>query len=400
MPKKSIILIGYIYNNNGMAAWCIEAARAFAEIHDNKNLRLVVAVSEDISSTMPSDLEIVSIPKMKEYGGGLWPKIRWRLYKYFFLLFKPDAAPHLGAHIMATTQIAGLQPDVVFWNQSNLLCRKWPIPQWVVGWAYPNTLSGYIQKIKIPGNSYSFNKALELLYWYRTDNWAYANAYGVLAVTRALYSQLQNTAKNALYAPPGCSQKIMAVRLPHIGPLKLCVMAVGLTDKRKNIIWMVEALATLANEGNWELHLVGEAPASFQALVKQCIPTSVFHGKLPRHDAIEILQQADLLLFGSLLDDWGFVQVEAMAGGIPIFAPHQLPSLEIIPDNRFLFQPGSKPDFTAKIKYWLHNPDELHACGNMFLNHFNQHFSSPAFAKVLDQALVLSKINNESTVTT
>lgn len=389
--EQTLILIGLVYNSNGMATWCIEAARALQQLGYRN---VYVATQKSVRNLLPGDIQAIEVDTNIGTSFSILDKIKWRIRRIGFFVWKPDADPHLGTIVLKQFEEKLGQPGIIFWNQSNLLCSKVPIAQWVVGWAFPFTLGGYLRKALLPGHSNMLNRVINIMYWYRTDKWAYSKAFGVLSVTRALESQLLARANRIIHAPPSVSLENISIKDHVDGPVRLLLMALDLEDKRKNYAWVINALATIQTSMPWQLELVGEASETFRTWAQNKIPTAVFHGRLTREKAKAFIQQMDVMIFNSNLDDWGFVQVEAMAAGLAVLAPGQIPSLEIIPESQLFFTSDNQSEFLAKLEQLLNNRDTLKAMKQACQHQVMSQFSSHKFGSLLHEACLMSFSRN------
>lgn len=361
-----------------MATWCIEVSKSLKDQGHN----VVMVVAPGLENMVPAGVDHFSINAFENVNRPFLKKVHDKLISWFGFLW-PFPAPSLaGKAILEEAHRLQHTTEIVLWNQTNLLVPGHRLPQWVVGWAYPAALSGYLHKLKTKSDLPVLSRLRDLLYWYRTDNFAYQRASGVLSVTKALDVELQKKKINVIYAAPGCSTEYIRLPAPQNSQPHLVIVARWLDEARKNIPWLIEALAKIST-ANYRLSLIGDANETFKTEVRDKIPHGIFLGILPRNELMRELQKADMLLFGSALDDWGFVQVEAMANGLAVFAPAQLPSTEIIPDPRFLFKPGDAIDFKNKIEYLLENPDEIQKAKTIFHETYLQNFSSAVFARQL-----------------
>ncbi|MFX4404791.1 glycosyltransferase, partial [Acinetobacter baumannii] len=73
------------------------------------------------------------------------------------------------------------------------------------------------------------------------------------------------------------------------------------------------------------LTLIGSCSDEFKEWVLQNNFPAIFTGILPRDYAISALRNCDVLIFASISDDWGYVQVEAMSQGLAILSPQHSP---------------------------------------------------------------------------
>lgn len=376
------ILIGYVYNNNGMCTWCIEASRAL----QLQGHHVLLTVSPYGAQFIPDDVPFVIVDDKRKLTSTFFQKIIRRVKKYSVNIIIPDWFNSMSETIVSDAGRKGFMADIIFWNQTNLLSQRIQIPQWVVGWAYPAGIAGYLNKLKIPGNGSNFNRILDLWYWYRIDNMAYRRAAGVLTVTKVLTEALAPKVKNVVYAAPSCGAKDI-MQYQKSGPITLCISALGLEDKRKNIAWMIESLAAHSDCKNCTIHLIGQVSETFKEKTKALLKNAVFHGYLPREKAMELLSASDVMLFGSLQDDWGYVQIEAMSSGLVVVAPDQIPCCEIIPDKNCLYPVGNKTEFANKVALLVNHTYATRKTGNEFYAYWLEHFSRKPFGAALQRAI-------------
>jgi glycosyltransferase involved in cell wall biosynthesis len=75
----------------------------------------------------------------------------------------------------------------------------------------------------------------------------------------------------------------------------------------------------------------------------------VFTGYVPERDKVDYYRRADVLLFPSALEGFGFTVAEAMACGLPVVASNRgsLPELVVDGEGGFLVDPDRPADFVA-----------------------------------------------------
>ncbi len=362
-----------------MATWCIEAAKSLRL----KSHRVTISVSPGLEYLVPNDIDFFTVDAFSGTGRNTGEKITDKIIQLVTWFWPKPGHLTAGKKIISRAAELNIPVDIVLWNQTNLLVANDGVKQWVAGWAYPVSLFGYLKKLSTPGSQHYLARVNQLIYWYRTDNSAYKNADGVLAVTEALSKKLRQKGINVLHAAPGCLNMYSGALPPHQGKPRLLIMALGLEEARKRIGWMIKRLSEISGDVPFELTLIGNAGDRFKNQAKAVIPGARFTGTLTRSEIMKELKNSDILLFGSIYDDWGFVQVEAMASGICVFAPAQLPSTEIIPLPAFLFKPKHPDDFQNKLRAILKNPSAIASAKNIFLNTYNKKFSGMVFAETL-----------------
>ncbi|MBM9612695.1 glycosyltransferase [Desulfobulbus rhabdoformis] len=119
-------------------------------------------------------------------------------------------------------------------------------------------------------------------------------------------------------------ERMVAVneRLDH-DPLQLCWSGEHLPGKALPLL--LRALARLPENMRWFLHVLGEGPcssfwkklANSLGLQARC----VFHGLVPREQALEVMASSHVFVITSLKDLTSSVLLEAMTLGKPVIAP-------------------------------------------------------------------------------
>ena len=103
-------------------------------------------------------------------------------------------------------------------------------------------------------------------------------------------------------------------------PLRL--IWTGLHIPRKALNLALKTLATLPENLNWELHVLGKGPrtSNWQHMAQQfgLDDRCHFHGWLDRDKAMGIMASSHLMLITSLRDLTSTVTIEALAAGLPI----------------------------------------------------------------------------------
>lgn len=93
------------------------------------------------------------------------------------------------------------------------------------------------------------------------------------------------------------------------------VLFLGQAYVRKGIQDLVEA-ARLLGEGPWHFDVVGR----YEALSSGLPPNMTFHGQVPRNQAKDWFERADLFVLPTHSDGFALTQLEAMAHGLPVIA--------------------------------------------------------------------------------
>jgi glycosyl transferase family 1 len=339
------LVVAMLYNTNGMATWCWEAAHALDEL--GQNVLLIAAPDIQLPST-PS-VEVVRIDIQDEHT------LRRRGFMKAFFTAKsllaagPDGSlEQIHMHLVAR----GVQPAAYILNQSSLVDRSIPCPQILAAWSYPVSLITYLRKtpLLVPNKSMKafVRTALSTIGWWRKDWRGYRTADRVLPVTKALLSSLLRRSVVASLAYPGACTGPTPDRSD--GRIRLLMAAVNLNEPRKRILWMLDAMKKMNLPPGTVLQLAGGPDESLRRAAAQLSFPAEFLGHLKRQQLQKVMQEADIFCFGSLLDDWGYVLVEAMANGLVPVAPAISPFDEIMGQTGFGYNPQSQGDFVSALR--------------------------------------------------
>jgi glycosyltransferase involved in cell wall biosynthesis len=340
------LVVAWLYNTNGMATWCWEAAHALREL--GQNVLLVAAPGIPLPGI--PEVEVVRIDIANQHA--------WRRNQ--FVRAFSTAREHLSAgpdgvlqQIHKHLAARGVQPTAYILNQSSLIDRSVPCPQLVTAWGYPVTLTAYLRKVPLlmPDKSLRSFLHIALLWvgWWRRDWRGYRTADRVLPVSEILLRSLRRRSVDASLAYPGT----------HVGPIpdrsrsgdgiRLLMAAVSLGEPRKRILWMLDAMKNVSLPPGTVLQLAGEREDSVVRAAAQLSFPVEFLGRLKRPELQKVMQQAHIFCFASLLDDWGYVLVEAMANGLVPVAPALSPFDEIMGKVGAGFRPKSQEDFVRAL---------------------------------------------------
>lgn len=341
-----MIVVAYLYNTNGMASWCWEAAHALAEA--GESVALVCDLGVEIPETTNVNIIRFAPPQPVSQANKVLSELG-RLSSR-----SSGFAYYLHHHL----QSLGLMPSVYLLNQSNLMDVRLDVPQHVVAWAYPTSLLGYLGKIGIlSGRKLSrdtIRTAFDAIGWWRKDWHAYRNATSVLAVTKRLESSLSAAGVSASVVHPGTAVP-PGKRKHKLSKIhKLLICSVDLEDPRKRTAFLLDALLHVIGP-NYCLTLIGKASESFRTRIEATSLPVTFVGQRSRSEVQTAMAEHDIFLFGSCLDDWGYVLIEAMSQGLCVVAPDLSPFDEIIGEGGVLYSPFSRDDLCMKLNALLAN---------------------------------------------
>jgi glycosyltransferase involved in cell wall biosynthesis len=375
------IVIAYLYNDNGMATWCIECAKA---LHANGQQVLLVK-SKKIK--LPNNFQVPSfdfdMPESasKTFAKKILSRIKDYLQMIPFTSIEHSFLPTLNEKL----QEKGIAPSVYLLNQSNLYNSTVTVPQYVVAWAYKPFLKDHLAKVGMFANSLRnrITAIKNAIYWHKADWNAYQHATGVFSVSDKLTEAIASTGLSNVYTVyPGIEkQNEFQIERKNSPTIHFVMMALNVGEKRKRLVWALESMKELKEQFNqFHITVIGECSDDLKKWSKENNLPATFAGKVDREMAMQILQQQDVFLFASALDDWGFVQVEAMSNQLAVLSPDKSPFDEIVGRNDFLFSSDDRQDFLVKIKSILQNSSSIATNKQWFYDRYQQTFSSKAFA--------------------
>jgi len=148
----------------------------------------------------------------------------------------------------------------------------------------------------------------------------------------------------------------------------------GRLERRKGIEVLAAALPrVLESNPGLEAVFVGRDPGDedgalmerFRGLVEPVADRVHLLGELPRRQALAVVARAELAVFPSLWESFGYVAVEAMALSRPVVASKAGGFPEFIEDGRtgWLVPPGDADALAESLLARLRDRDELHRVG-------------------------------------
>jgi hypothetical protein len=382
-----MIVVAYVYNNNGMATWCTEAAMALQELGQE----VVLIKSKEVQ--LPSNFPVKYIDFDKSYSRPILKKVINKVRNYLQLLpllpMKEDEfLEDLHSYLIG----ASLTPTLYLLNQTSLVNNKVRVPQYVVAWAYGIHFKDYLKKAFLLTESVRtlYEYLLFVLYWYKVDWIGYRKATGVLAVSERLKTALVKNGIRAFTIHPGISGEFythQVVDATKDGKVQFAMMALDLHDRRKGLKKIINSLKKL-DTNLFKLTLIGGTTDKFKEWVLTGGFPATFTGLLGREQATDILNKCDVLLFGSLVDDWGYVQVEAMSRGMIVLSPKASPFDEIIGREDYLYDSKSDEDLQKKLGATLGNPNKINMDKCWFKERYKSRFSANVFANNLFECIL------------
>ena len=386
-----MIVVGYLYNKNGMATWCVEAALAL-HLH---GADVVLVKSKNI--TLPENYPVKVIDfdaRGQDYRSfSTVKKISNKVKKYInilpFVKIEDGFLPALHQHLEGN----GIKPECYLFNQSSYVNKKVQVSQYVVAWAYKPFLKDYLRKAYLLAKGFSslHNNLYDAIFWNKIDWQSFKDATGVMSVSQKLTALIATKGVNVSTIYPGTnggnSTEAQPAGIAEKHTVRLAMMAIDLDDPRKGLRKIITKLKGLRS-GSFQLVLIGGCKDDFKQWVLADGFNATFTGLLSRDKAIDVLNTCDVLLFGSLVDDWGFVQVEAMSRGMAVLSPNASPFDEIIGRDDYLYDAQNDADLEVKLlKIVSADWDTINIDKAWFKTRYESHFSLNAFARQLLQTI-------------
>ncbi|MBD2445785.1 glycosyltransferase family 4 protein [Nostoc sp. FACHB-152] len=177
-----------------------------------------------------------------------------------------------------------------------------------------------------------------------------------------------------------------------VSPETLCLLNVGATSPRKNILTVLKVLATLSMKGIsaslWKVG--GEFKDEHKDFIeKHNLQQKIIHFIKPDKDTLEqIYNAADMLLAPSLYEGFGLTILEAMACGLPVVTSNTSSLPEVAGDAACLVNPTDVEEIVMKVCQIKQNADhrsQLIEKGLERVKQFSWKNTSEQVAKVYEE---------------
>lgn len=127
-----------------------------------------------------------------------------------------------------------------------------------------------------------------------------------------------------LYKPENCINKLYSVNFEKFNSDTINLVFVGWIDSRKALVLILDALKRMKDASKIRLHILGDGDLieKYKTYTKTSGLDNVviWHGRVPRDEVFEIMNNSHLMVLPSLMDANTTVIWEAMAMGIPTLA--------------------------------------------------------------------------------
>lgn len=361
-----------------MATWCIESAYA---LHNyNREVLLIHHPNVKLDKDIPFPTLAFESPTEK-YSGITFLKPLW-LVKHIL----SSRSLRLTNDLYTFLKERGVHVEFFLLNQSNFVSEKLDIPQYVCSWVYPLTIKRYLLSSYRSIENFSLKHiALTILNsigFYRKDKRAYKFATGVLSLTPVMHEELLKRGLKSVLAPPCIRMSNGEIGNLFNKRVRLVISALDLESKRKNVTWMLDAIENIQYV-KFDIILIGHYSHKLSDRKNKSRHNYLLTGKLSRENALLSYIDADIFLFASLTDDWGYVLIEAMANGLIAIAPNRKPFDYILGDDRLLFNFNSQFDFIQKILHIARDHSTIIELKSHCYNRTKHLFSSNRFGEII-----------------
>lgn len=170
--------------------------------------------------------------------------------------------------------------------------------------------------------------------------------------------------------PPDVIATDHSMRTPD-EPLRLSWS--GLHDPAKALPLLLNAVAMLPAEVNWQLDILGKGPCT-RKWQKKAIKLGInnrcrWHGWIPRDEAVSVMHNSHVFVITSLKDLTSTVLIEALSQGVPVICPDHCGFQNVVTEQCGIKVSVEKPlqmvsDIAVAIRYLADNEDKRHFLAN------------------------------------
>jgi glycosyltransferase involved in cell wall biosynthesis len=136
------------------------------------------------------------------------------------------------------------------------------------------------------------------------------------------------------------------------------ILFVGTIGVRKGLIYLFKALETLSAGYNLKCTLIGSVEDQFLAVFNQYQHLFTHLARVPHHQLIDYYNNASVFVFPSLDEGMAYVQLEAMACGLPVICTFNSGGDSVIENGieGFIVPIKDEKTIADKIEYLYLNP--------------------------------------------
>lgn len=169
--------------------------------------------------------------------------------------------------------------------------------------------------------------------------------------------------KKCIIIPYGANLKLF---MPTLMPKKgFSILFVGTVGVRKGLIYLFKALEILSLKYNLKCLLIGSVEEQFRSIMDKYSPLFTHIPRVPHHQLIEYYNEASVFVFPSLDEGMAYVQLEAMACGLPVICTPNSGGDSVISDgiDGFVTPIRDEVAIADKIEYLYLHPLESQRMG-------------------------------------
>ena len=144
------------------------------------------------------------------------------------------------------------------------------------------------------------------------------------------------------------------------------ILFVGTIGVRKGLIYLFKALEILSQKYNLKCVLIGSVEEQFRGIMEKYATLFTHIPRVPHHRLIEHYNKASVFVFPSLDEGMAYVQLEAMACGLPVICTPNSGGDSVISDGTdgFVIPIRDEVAIADKIEYLYLHPLESQRMGN------------------------------------
>jgi glycosyltransferase involved in cell wall biosynthesis len=183
---------------------------------------------------------------------------------------------------------------------------------------------------------------------------------------REIVRDLRVPEERVVVTPYGVSERFASTQAPHaVANDPALLVFPGAPTRRKNLELVFDAMAKAPQGsalGRARLAITGAAAERFPhhraRIASLGLANRVeWRGKVPSDSMPDVIQEADLVVYPSFHEGFGFPALEAMASGTPVLASNAACLPEVLGDAALLIDPADVGGFIAAAEALLHNSD-------------------------------------------
>jgi glycosyltransferase involved in cell wall biosynthesis len=190
-----------------------------------------------------------------------------------------------------------------------------------------------------------------------------------------------------------CSELIPEVKL---FPESIKLLYVGSIEKRKGIIYLIEALSKISTDFSLDIIGIVNFPDYYKILEDRIEELGLekrisFRGRVSQEELIKYYLNSSIFVFPTLYEGYGMAVAEAMVYGLPIVASKLAPIEEFLENEKegFLVEPRNPDKFAEALSKLMNDP--------ILMNSFSENSisKSKSFHSWEDQSLKIWHIINK-----